>query len=157
MIGRLVQLGAAALTPMDADQRGPEGIPPQAPERWRRIARDACKQCERAWLPTFHPRIAAAELPAARADARIALLAPDRGMSLDTWLRSLLAEAGRGALTAARPVLLAIGPEGGFSPRESAAFRDAGATAVKVAPHVLRVETAAEAAVAVAAAVLMAS
>lgn len=157
MIGRLVQLGAAALTPMEAEHRGPEEIPREAPERWWKIARDACKQCERAWLPVFRPRVAALDLPSARPGALLALLEPDRGMSLDTWLRSLLADAARGAFTAARPIVLAIGPEGGFSARESAAFHEAGATSVKLAPHVLRVETAAEAAAAVAALVLMSS
>ena len=55
----------------------------------------------------------------------------------------------------ARPVVLVVGPEGGFTAEERDAFLREGATAARVAPHVLRIETAAEAALAVAGAVLM--
>ncbi len=42
----------------------------------------------------------------------------------------------------AGPVVLAIGPEGGFIEREVNTFRDAGFTAVNLGPRILRVETA---------------
>jgi RsmE family RNA methyltransferase len=41
-----------------------------------------------------------------------------------------------------QPVILAIGPEGGFIDRELVTFRDIGFTAVSIGPRVLRVETA---------------
>ena len=47
--------------------------------------------------------------------------------------------------------MLVIGPEGGFSDEESEALLDCGASSTWLGPHVLRVETAAEAALAVAA------
>jgi len=40
------------------------------------------------------------------------------------------------------PVVLAIGPEGGFIDREVETFRDIGFTEVSLGPRVLRVETA---------------
>jgi 16S rRNA (uracil1498-N3)-methyltransferase len=40
------------------------------------------------------------------------------------------------------PVVLAIGPEGGFIPRELETFRESGFTAVSLGPRILRVETA---------------
>jgi 16S rRNA (uracil1498-N3)-methyltransferase len=39
-------------------------------------------------------------------------------------------------------VLLAIGPEGGFSPREISLFEENGALLVSLGPRILRLETA---------------
>jgi 16S rRNA (uracil1498-N3)-methyltransferase len=39
-------------------------------------------------------------------------------------------------------VLVVVGPEGGITPAEIAAFRAAGATAVRLGPNVLRTSTA---------------
>jgi 16S rRNA (uracil1498-N3)-methyltransferase len=47
--------------------------------------------------------------------------------------------------------VLVIGPEGGLTEGERDALRDSGASATWLGPHVLRVETAAEAAMAIAA------
>jgi RsmE family RNA methyltransferase len=41
-----------------------------------------------------------------------------------------------------RPVVLAIGPEGGFIERESETFQEIGFTAISLGPRILRVETA---------------
>ena len=41
-----------------------------------------------------------------------------------------------------KPVVLAIGPEGGFIDREVNTFRDIGFTEVSLGPRILRVETA---------------
>ena len=52
----------------------------------------------------------------------------------------------RGAMEAPRnvrqPVVLAIGPEGGFIEQEIQTFREIGFTAVSLGPRILRVETA---------------
>ena len=50
---------------------------------------------------------------------------------------------------AAGDVLALIGPEGGFTDAEQAAAREAGCVAWRLAPHVLRIETAAVAAAAI--------
>jgi 16S rRNA (uracil1498-N3)-methyltransferase len=44
--------------------------------------------------------------------------------------------------------VLVVGPEGGWTEAELVAFEAAGARPVRIGPHVLRVETAAEAALA---------
>ena len=46
-------------------------------------------------------------------------------------------------LTAPGDILLVVGPEGGFSPREAALLQEAGITAVSLGDRVLRWETAA--------------
>jgi len=151
MVGRLVQLGAAAIRPLTARQRGPEEVRDAEP-RLERVAREACKQCGRAWLPVFEDALGPAELARQRSKDSIAVLDPSGALPFDTWLRSLR-PAPIGPGTRAHPIVLVIGPEGGLAEDEREALLAAGASATWLAPHVLRVETAAEAAMAVAAAV----
>ena len=152
MVGRLVQLGAAAITPLAAEHRGPEPVPKAVQERHAKLAREASKQSGRTWLPELGHALEVEELARSRSSGALALLDPRGGLSFDTWLRSLPASHAFG--TRARPIVLVVGPEGGFTSEERDALIEAGASPVWLGPHVLRVETAAEAAMAVAAAVL---
>lgn len=94
----------------------------------------ALTQSGGAWLPEVHPEA----LP-----ERATAAAPD-------GVRVLLDVLG-GAMppTDARPVVLAVGPEGGVTPEERSHLLAAGFLPVKVAPLTLRFETAAIAALAV--------
>jgi 16S rRNA (uracil1498-N3)-methyltransferase len=56
------------------------------------------------------------------------------------------------AVDVAGPLLLLVGPAGGFEPGEAEALREAGFTPASLGPRILRAETAAVAAVAIAAA-----
>jgi len=153
MLDRLVQLGAAAIRPLAARQRGPGEAPEEASPRLQRVAREACKQSGRAWLPVFERTLTPEELARhLRPGSALAVLDPGAGLSLDTWLRSLRpAPIGLGARES--PIVLVIGPEGGFAEEEREAFLVCGASSTWLGPHVLRVETAAEAAMAVTAVV----
>jgi 16S rRNA (uracil1498-N3)-methyltransferase len=152
MLGRLVQLGTAAIRPLTAQQRGPEEVPEEAPARLLRVAREACKQSGRTWLPELEPACTPEALAIARASAVFALLDPAAALSFDTWLRSL-SPSPLGIGTRTRPIVLVVGPEGGLTDPESEALLARGASAAWLGPHVLRVETAAEAAMAIAAVV----
>ena len=122
-------------------------------ERLERVLREACKQSRRAWLPELQPPAGPAELAAELAGERparaVALLEPGAPLSLDTWVRALLAEGGSPA-SREQPLVLVVGPEGGLTEEERGALLEAGAGPVRLGPHVLRIETAAEAAVAIA-------
>jgi 16S rRNA (uracil1498-N3)-methyltransferase len=146
MLDRLVQLGAAALTPLSAEraQAHQRELSAGRRRRFERIAREACKQCGRTWLPEIHAATTPEELLAARPEAALVLLDPRSGRSLLEWARELGPETG----TRARPILLVIGPEGGLTEAERERLLGAGACPVRIAPHVLRIETAAEAALA---------
>lgn len=149
MVNRLTQLGLAAVRPLVCEHRGPEEVPGEVPARVQRVAREAVKQSGRAWLPQFRPATSAAELLKHIEAPHLAVLDPSGAMPLDWWLRSLqTSPAGYG--TEARPVGFAVGPEGGFTEAELRAWRDAGASVVRLGPFVLRIETAAEAAMAAA-------
>ncbi len=105
-------------------------------ERWQSIVREASKQAIRAWVPEV---AALADIRALCAfDGAILPLEPTAATALSTL-----------ALSGADRILLVVGPEGGISPGELAAFDEAGATAVRLGPEVLRTSTAGPAALAV--------
>jgi len=152
MVERLVQLGAAAIRPLRTERATPEarGEGSRRAERLVRTAREACKQSGRAWMPEIQPPEALAQL--AQRPAATALMLDPRAS--ESALEVLAASPLSG--TAARPIRLWIGPEGGFSPAESACLDAAGARRLRLAPHVLRIETAAEAGLAVVVAAVLA-
>ena len=108
-------------------------------EHWRRIAQSACEQCGRHTPPrivapaTLHDGIA--ELP--RDTARLALDAvADRPFAA--------------APPPASGLVMAVGPEGGFAPSDWRLLDAAGFARVTLGPRVLRAETAAVTACAIA-------
>jgi 16S rRNA (uracil1498-N3)-methyltransferase len=100
---------------------------------WRRIAIAACEQCGRNRIPEIREPVALERYRAPDAAAKI-LLAP--------------AGAGRLAELARSPLVLAAGPEAGFSEAEEALLVRDGFAPVRLGPRVLRTETAALAALA---------
>ena len=149
MLARLVQLGVAAIRPLALRQRGPEPVPKEPPERWWRVAREACKQSGRHWLPELHGATSLETLIGEREGASSAYLDPRGALPFDLWLRSLR-PAPLGPGTRARPITVYVGPEGGFTAKERDLLRSGHAQPVWLGPHVLRIETAAEAAMAIA-------
>ena len=105
--------------------------------RWQATAREAAKQARRAWFP---------EVPALASTAEVARLVGAADLAL-----VLHEEATEGLGTLAVPdgeLLLVVGPEGGLTDEEVAAFEAAGAHAVRLGAEVLRTSTAGVAAVA---------
>jgi 16S rRNA (uracil1498-N3)-methyltransferase len=145
MLDRLVQLGLAALTPLwTGRSQGPRrDLSASRRRRLERAAREACKQSGRTWLPVLNPTHSPDELAASREGTSVALLSPDEGMVLPHWAGRL--DEGLG--TRLEPIVLVVGPEGGFTDDEARRLTEGGARRVRLGPHTLRVETAAEAAV----------
>ncbi|MFT5289297.1 MAG: 16S rRNA (uracil1498-N3)-methyltransferase [Planctomycetota bacterium] len=153
MLGRLTQLGVAGITPLRAQFGNGAPLSKEPPARWDRIVKEHTKQCGRLWLPILRPPVSVLEFSGRIGDAAVALLDPSGPMGLDTWARSL--PLGPSLLgTKSRPIHVLVGPEGGFSSPEHDALLEAGASRVRLSPHVLRIETAAEAALAVLGAIL---
>lgn len=113
--------------------------------RLRRIAAAAAKQCGRNDEPEIAAEQSFSQLLAAEAPTALALL-------LDAHAEASLADVllEKQSLRRAKPLLLIVGPEGGFAPEELAAAETAGVARVRLARHILRVETAALAACAIA-------
>jgi 16S rRNA (uracil1498-N3)-methyltransferase len=107
-------------------------------QHWRGVAISACEQCGRAILPAihYHDNLAHA-LAACTSDLR--LLLEFSGAPLPT------------ALHAPRDsIAILLGPEGGLNPGEIELGKSAGFIPVSLGPRVLRTETAATSALAIA-------
>lgn len=134
LIDQLSQSGAASWTPLVCAR---SIVEPRAHklERLERIAREACKQCGRAWTLAIHPSISLTSALSAAAHARMHLVIADASGSPWEALSNDRAESPQ--------VALFIGPEGGFTPEELAMAQAAGARVARFGPHVMRIETAA--------------
>ncbi len=132
MIEGLTELGVVGIGPLLVENNQ-KATNQDTLGRW---ALESCKQCLRNVVPEIHEAFDIGTL---------ALFAPDYDLCLlaDTQDATPL----RDALSGDRPerVLVAIGPEGGFSDSERATLRAAGFVAVGLGKTVLRVETAAQA------------
>jgi 16S rRNA (uracil1498-N3)-methyltransferase len=106
--------------------------------RWRSTAREAAKQARRSW----HPEVA--EL-ASTADVVALVAGADLAVVLHEEATSALAALD---VPASGRIVVVVGPEGGLSEDEVAAFVEAGATSVRLGAEVLRTSTAGVAAVA---------
>lgn len=111
----------------------------RALERWRSTAREAAKQARRPWLPVVGE-------PATTASVTERLVAAELAVVLDPAGATPLAAL---ELPPSGEVALVVGPEGGITDEELAAFAAAGAVACRLGPTVLRTSTAGVAAVAV--------
>ena len=109
-------------------------------ERWEKVASGAAEQCGRAVVPHVPPTTTLQGLLARPFDGtRIALLET----SGHPTLASLHVDP-------ASPVLLLVGPAGGFESAEAESLRLAGFVSASLGPRILRAETAAVAALAIA-------
>jgi len=110
-------------------------------ERWRRIGREASEQSRRSSPPEICQPMKLTDVLSIPASMRIVLDESEHGI--------LLKEALQGAADSG-DLLLAFGPEGGWTADESRLFRESGWIAASLGRTILRAETAAIAAVSIA-------
>jgi 16S rRNA (uracil1498-N3)-methyltransferase len=106
----------------------------RARDRWVATAREAAKQARRPWLPVVAPAVTTRE-----AATRATLVLHEEAKERLTTVE----------LPASGDIALVVGPEGGITPDELAAFEAAGARTVRLGNVVLRTSTAGVAALAV--------
>jgi len=135
VVEKCVELGVAAIQPVAAKR----SVIRLAAERmarrvahWNGIASAACEQCGRNRVPIVAPVL---DLPhylasAKAQSARRLLLAPEGCTSLQALGKPQ------------EPVIVMVGPEGGWEEGEMDAAQVAGFHAVRLGPRVLRTETA---------------
>lgn len=144
IVEKATELGASRLIPLFTAhgevRLDPERAAAKA-AKWRTQAVESCKQCGNPWLPeiadplSFNAWIASlSNFPGWKACAALT----DQTHPLS----KAVSQARSGGLTDTG-TLLAIGPEGDFSPAEYAALFQAGFAPVSLGPLVLRAETAA--------------
>ena len=145
-----VEVGVDAVLPWQAERsvvvwRGDRAAKSRA--RWVATVRAAVKQARRAWVPQVGDSVTTAQLA-----ARVREVVAAGGVAL-----VLHEEATTPIASAAVPaagdgpapeLLVVVGPEGGISETETATLTAAGATAVRLGPHVLRTSTAGPVAIA---------
>jgi 16S rRNA (uracil1498-N3)-methyltransferase len=138
---KLTELGVGRIVPMIA-QRTEEHLAKAAGkrvERWRKIAREASQQARRIAPPEIAEPLVLKKAIANVEGSRIVLSEVEEKDSL----KKVLADC-------APPLALAFGPEGGWSEAELALFNAAGWKPASLGHTILRAETAAIAALAVA-------
>ncbi|CAQ01839.1 conserved hypothetical protein [Clavibacter sepedonicus] len=115
-------------------------------DRWRAIVREAAKQSIRPRVPEVEPLATTKDLVRMAATFRVLVLVLDP--TAEARLSRLDLAAADGDADAATDVLLVVGPEGGISPAEVEALREAGAIPVALGSGILRTSTAGPAALA---------
>jgi 16S rRNA (uracil1498-N3)-methyltransferase len=140
ILQKATELGVASIVPVSSERSEVRLDAARAEKRlahWRGVVASACGQSGRGVLPPVSPpqsladAIAAPGLPGARF-----LLDPEA----DASAASLPAPGGA--------CVLAVGPEGGWSPRDRAQLLAAGFAGLRLGPRILRTETAGIAAIA---------
>ncbi|MGH8073342.1 MAG: 16S rRNA (uracil(1498)-N(3))-methyltransferase [Lysobacter sp.] len=140
ILQKATELGVTGLHPVTSQRSEVKLDEARAAKRlahWRNVVTAACEQSGRAVVPEV---LAPAALQDALASLPVGglrlLLDPEGAQSLGT-LESING-----------PVLLAVGPEGGWSPRDHEQLQSAGFQGLRLGPRVLRTETAGLAAIA---------
>ena len=142
-IEKATELGVARISPILA-QRTEKHLAQAAGkrvERWRRIALEASKQSRRTTIPDIaDPAPLKSALDAESAATRILLSETEQTTTLTQALEKCTSPT----------CAIAIGPEGGWTPAEIALFTQHQWLPVTLGPRILRAETAAIAAIAIA-------
>ena len=141
ILQKATELGVAAFVPASSQRSEVKLDPARAGKRlahWRTVVASACEQSGRARVPGV--------APPASLEAAVAALADDgQRLLLDPFADATVAALDPppgAALT------IAVGPEGGWSPRDRGTLQSAGFTGIRLGPRVLRTETAGLAAIA---------
>ena len=147
ILQKTTELGVTQIVPLHS-KYGLQKPSQNRYERWHRILISATKQSERAWLPEL---CNAQEFNAALAQldkfSLCLLLSPHRDKESQVQhIQTVLREESR-----PDSVALFVGPEGGFSDQEVTSAIEGGCTLATLGRNILRTETAAIIAVAVAA------
>jgi 16S rRNA (uracil1498-N3)-methyltransferase len=141
-IEKCTELGIARLIPIIA-QRTDQHLASAAPkrvERWQRIAKQAAEQSRRSDIPEISVPVKLKEAVALTAETRILLTESETDILLKDAIH---AHSPQGE------IVLAIGPEGGWTEEEVEQFVSSGWQSASLGATILRAETAAVAATAI--------
>jgi len=142
ILQKATELGVREIIPVNSQRSEVRLDADRAEKRlahWRAVVAAACAQCGRARIPTITaPHALASVLSTLTSELRL-FLDPTEEAKKITELPT----------PAANHVVLAIGPEGGWSARDREQLTAAGFQGVRLGPRILRTETAGLAAIAV--------
>jgi 16S rRNA (uracil1498-N3)-methyltransferase len=141
ILQKATELGVSAIIPVNAERTEVKLDAARAEKRlahWRSVVGSACGQSGRARIPALTP-------PQSLAVAVDTLPADTLRLTLDPLGAHRLASLSQAP---ANGVVIAIGPEGGWSPRDRQQLQEAGFQGLQLGPRILRTETAGLAAIA---------
>jgi len=144
IVQKATELGVAGIVPVISERSEVKLDAARAEKRlahWRQIMISACEQSGRARIPAICPPQVWAQCGAELPETRVRW-----------WLDPDAVDTPSVVKTAALPgaaMVLAIGPEGGWSPRDRQLLAAMDFTALRLGPRILRTETAGLAAIAV--------
>jgi 16S rRNA (uracil1498-N3)-methyltransferase len=129
----LTEVGADAIIPWRAEHSiGKWDSVEKGLEKWRRTSRESAKQSRRAWIPEISNLKSTAEVCEMMSQAQSVFVLHE---SADQALAAC-------AIREQGTIMIVVGPEGGISPDELAAFSSAGARVVHMGASVMRTSTA---------------
>ena len=129
----LTEVGADAIIPWRAEHSiGKWDSVEKGLEKWRRTSRESAKQSRRAWIPEISNLKSTAEVCEMMSLAQSVFVLHE---SADQALAAC-------AIREQGTIMIVVGPEGGISPDELAAFSAAGARVVHMGASVMRTSTA---------------
>ena len=140
IVQKSVELGVHAITPVRMERTipGETKDPEKRQQRWQKIAKSAAKQSGRGIIPEVSPLLSWEEMEEKLKGFDLVLFLNEGEQSLS--VRDVL---GVHILPQGARVALIVGPEGGFSPAESAVLDGmANCHSVTLGPRILRTETA---------------
>ncbi len=141
VLQKATELGVAAIAPLWSQRSEVKLDGDRAAKRfahWRGVVASACEQCGRARIPAVAAPVSlASALDALTPGGLRLILDPEGELALDTL-----------PVAVGTPVVLAVGPEGGWSPADREQLRGAGFQGLRLGPRILRTETAGLAAIA---------
>jgi 16S rRNA (uracil1498-N3)-methyltransferase len=145
VIQKATELGVAAIVPIHSIHSvikpNPQRLEHQRP-RWERIARDAAQQSERWTIPTIADPVDLAGICRQYASAPLKGILVERSSGPSLATISL-------PLNRQDPIVLLIGPEGGWAKEEQRLAQEQGFVPLALGPRILRAETAAIAALSI--------
>lgn len=139
-IEKCTELGASRIVPVIA-RRTESHLATAAPkrvERWQRIARESAEQSRRSSAPEIRQPIQVKEAVAIAGHCRVILSEAEEEITLRHAVQNCGGD-----------IVLAVGPEGGWTSGELELFCGGGWTAASLGATILRVETAAISALAI--------
>ena len=141
LVRRATELGVKSLIPLSCERSvvGRNELSPSKVSRWRKITKEVCQQCRRPDLPLIEGEL-----------SNIKQLASTFSEHLRICLSPGATPLGQVVAQSDKPILLIVGPEGGFSPSEEQQLKDDGSQFAGIGQTILRIEAAAPTALAVA-------
>lgn len=129
----LTEVGADAIIPWKAEHSiGKWDADGKGLEKWRRTSRESAKQSRRAWIPEISGLHTTQQICELMSQAQSVFVLHE---SADQALAAC-------AIREQGTIMIVVGPEGGISPDELAAFATAGARVVHMGASVMRTSTA---------------